>query len=100
MNDPPPRPELCGSTRPSVACTATAASTAVPPARSTFSPASTAIGLAAATMALAGVGAWDAAVSGRAQAETNAASARQRGARGTNDDLNFTAGAAPGAGET
>jgi hypothetical protein len=52
MNDPPPSPELCGSTRPSTACTATAASTAEPPAFSTFSPASTAMGLAAATIAV------------------------------------------------
>src|SRR5262245_24018343 len=50
MNEPPPRPELCGSTRPSTACTATAASTAEPPFLSTFRPASTASGLAAATI--------------------------------------------------
>ena len=50
MNAPPPTPELCGSTRLSTACTATAASTAEPPWRSTFSPASTASGLAAVTM--------------------------------------------------
>src|SRR5512136_2427625 len=49
MNAPPPSPELCGSTRPSAACTATAASAALPPARSTWTPASTAYGLAAAT---------------------------------------------------
>src|ERR1700760_91829 len=51
MNAPPPRPELCGSTRPSTACTATAASIAEPPAFSTFRPAATARGLAAATLA-------------------------------------------------
>src|SRR5665213_1242449 len=50
MNAPPPRPELCGSTRPRVAWTATAASIADPPARSTFRPASTAAGLADATI--------------------------------------------------
>src|SRR5690606_20434475 len=47
---PPPRPELCGSTRPSIACTATAASIALPPRRSTAVPASTASGCAATTM--------------------------------------------------
>src|SRR6516164_3520253 len=46
---PPPIPELCGSTRPSVACTATAASTAEPPLRRISSPACTARGSAAAT---------------------------------------------------
>ena len=51
MKAPPPRPELCGSTRPSTACTATAASSAEPPARSTFSPALAASGLAAVTIA-------------------------------------------------
>jgi hypothetical protein len=55
MNDPPPRPELCGSTKPSTAWIATAASTALPPSRNTRRPASTASGLAAATMPLAGV---------------------------------------------
>ena len=34
MKAPPPSPELCGSTSPSTACTATAASTAEPPSRS------------------------------------------------------------------
>src|SRR5205823_2248166 len=42
-------PELCGSTSPSIACTATAASTALPPRARISSPASTASGLAAAT---------------------------------------------------
>ena len=43
-------PELCGSTRPRAACTATAASTAEPPRLNTERPASTARGWAAATM--------------------------------------------------
>src|SRR5215469_3044220 len=47
---PPPTPELCGSTSPSIACTATAASTALPPLRRISAPASAAAGLAAATM--------------------------------------------------
>src|SRR5579872_3987354 len=51
MKAPPPKPELCGSTSPSTACTATAASMAEPPRCSTFTPASTASGLAAATIA-------------------------------------------------
>src|SRR6056297_2174980 len=46
-NAPPPMPELCGSTNPRTVCTATMASAAVPPARSTSAPASTANGLAA-----------------------------------------------------
>src|SRR5258708_5331579 len=50
MKAPPPRPELCGSSSPSTAWIATAASTAEPPRRSTFSPASTASGSAAATI--------------------------------------------------
>ena len=49
-NAPPPRPEDCGSTRPSTAWTATMASAAVPPSASTRTPAWTASGLAAATM--------------------------------------------------
>ena len=49
MKAPPPRPEDWGSTSPSTACTATAASTADPPRRRTAIPASTASGLAAAT---------------------------------------------------
>ena len=49
-NAPPPRPEDCGSTRPSMACTATRASAALPPSRRIFNPACAAIGLAAATM--------------------------------------------------
>ena len=49
-NAPPPRPELCGSTSPRTACTATIASAAVPPSRSTRAPASTASGFAAATI--------------------------------------------------
>ena len=47
---PPPMPELCGSTRLSTSCTAIAASTALPPARSISRPASAASGFAAATM--------------------------------------------------
>ena len=39
----------CGSTSVSTICTATAASTALPPAASTWKPASVASGLAAAT---------------------------------------------------
>ena len=42
-------PEDCGSTSVSTSCTAIAASTALPPARSTCRPASVASGLAAAT---------------------------------------------------
>ena len=49
-NDPPPRPELSGSTRPRTLCTATIASAALPPASRTLAPASTASGLAAATI--------------------------------------------------
>src|SRR5258708_32850749 len=52
MNEPPPTPELCGSTRPNIACTATAASMALPPLRRISAPASTAIGLAATTAAV------------------------------------------------
>src|SRR5690348_9596640 len=51
MNDPPPTPELCGSTSPSMACMATAASMALPPLRRISAPASAATGFAAATMA-------------------------------------------------
>ena len=40
----------CGSTKPSTACTATAASTAVPPALSTSHPALVASGVLATTM--------------------------------------------------
>ncbi len=47
MKAPPPTPELCGSTRPSIACTATAASMALPPLRRISRRASTAIGFAA-----------------------------------------------------
>ncbi len=49
-NAPPPSPEDCGSTSPSTTCTATIASAALPPSRSTAAPASTASGLAAATI--------------------------------------------------
>src|SRR5437868_8340854 len=49
MNAPPPTPELWGSTSESIACTATAASTALPPRFSTFKPARAASGLAAIT---------------------------------------------------
>src|SRR4051812_16309005 len=49
MNAPPPTPELCGSTSDSIAWTAIAASTALPPRFSTLSPASAASGLAAIT---------------------------------------------------
>src|SRR5882724_3752485 len=52
MNEPPPTPELCGSTRPNMAWTATAASTALPPFRRISAPASTASGLAATTAAV------------------------------------------------
>src|SRR5690349_14959409 len=50
MNAPPPSPLDCGSTRPSTACTATAPSAAVPPARMTSQPALLAYGLAVTTM--------------------------------------------------
>src|SRR5688500_12468183 len=53
-NPPPPMPELCGSTNPSMVCTATAASMALPPARSISRPASTASGFAAPTPATRG----------------------------------------------
>src|SRR4051794_20981439 len=49
MKATPPMPELCGSTRLSIAWTAIAASTALPPRFRTFSPASAASGLAAMT---------------------------------------------------
>src|SRR6516162_9074786 len=48
-NAPPATPELCGSTKPSIACTATAASSALPPCLRISMPASTASGFAAAT---------------------------------------------------
>ena len=48
-NAPPPMPLDCGSTRVNTICTATAASSALPPARSIWAPASAASGLAAAT---------------------------------------------------
>src|SRR4051812_47410818 len=50
MKAPPPRPELCGSTRPSTAWTATAAATAEPPPPSTLIAAWVARGLAAAAI--------------------------------------------------
>ena len=56
MKAPPPSPEDCGSTRPNVACTAIAASTAEPPSRKIFKPASVAKGLAAATIPVCGAG--------------------------------------------
>src|SRR3954469_11480010 len=49
MNAPPPTPELCGSTRLSIAWMAMAASTALPPRLRTLSPACAASGLAAMT---------------------------------------------------
>ena len=49
MKAPPPTPELCGSTRHSMAWTAIAASTALPPRFRTLSPACAASGLAAMT---------------------------------------------------
>src|SRR6185295_9649800 len=49
MKAPPPTPELCGSTRLSIAWTAIAASTALPPRLSTLSPAWAASGFAAMT---------------------------------------------------
>ena len=49
MKAPPPTPELCGSTSDSIAWTATAASTALPPRFSTLRPACAASGLAAMT---------------------------------------------------
>src|SRR5438270_12920804 len=52
MKEPPPTPELCGSTRPNITWTATAASTALPPLRRISAPASTASGLAATTAAV------------------------------------------------
>ena len=47
---PPPIPELCGSTKPRTACTATIASAAVPPSFRTRAPAAAACGLATATI--------------------------------------------------
>jgi len=44
-------PELCGSTSPSISCTAMAASIALPPRSSTSAPARAASGCAATTMA-------------------------------------------------
>src|ERR1700722_1414107 len=52
MKTPPRTPELCGSTSPSIAWMATAASAALPPWRRTSAPASAASGLAAATIAV------------------------------------------------
>src|SRR5687768_12690316 len=49
MKAPPPMPEDSGSTRPSIACTAIAASTAEPPRFRISAPASAASGCAAAT---------------------------------------------------
>src|SRR5690242_9079282 len=61
MNAPPPRPELCGSTSDSMAWTAMAASTALPPRSSTSMPARAANGLAAMTKPCSrGVGELDA----------------------------------------
>ena len=54
MKAPPLRLELCGSTSASTACTATAASAAVPPLRSIARPARAASGLAATTIAVRG----------------------------------------------
>src|SRR5918992_4436269 len=50
MKAPPPMPEDSGSTKPSIICTAIAASTAEPPRFNTSAPASAASGCAAATM--------------------------------------------------
>src|SRR3954447_21341854 len=49
MKAAPPTPELCGSTSDSIAWTAIAASTALPPRLRTFRPARAASGLAAIT---------------------------------------------------
>ena len=48
----PPMPVECGSITPSTATAATAASSALPPARNTSSPASVAAGIEVATMPL------------------------------------------------
>ncbi|MNI61379.1 hypothetical protein D3C73_1166480 [compost metagenome] len=61
MKAPPPRPDDCGSVKPSTAWIATAASTAEPPRASTFIPASTARGLAADTNGPLATDAWAAA---------------------------------------
>src|SRR5215468_9426639 len=58
MKVPPPSPDDCGSTKLSTNCTATAASAALPPARSISRPASTAAPLAAATMKDFAVPSW------------------------------------------
>src|SRR5262249_21850258 len=58
MKAPPPSPEDCGSTRLSTNCTATAASAALPPARSMSRPASTATLLAADIMKDLAVPIW------------------------------------------
>ena len=50
IKPPPPNPELCGSTKLSIASMATAASTAEPPASNTATPAFVAWGLAVTTM--------------------------------------------------
>src|SRR5437588_567938 len=68
MKAPPPTPELCGSTSESIACTAIAASTALPPRFSTLSPACAASGLAAMTN---GSAAWLAAIGRAAIAPVN-----------------------------
>ncbi|MGI4953890.1 MAG: hypothetical protein ACRYGM_18965 [Janthinobacterium lividum] len=50
MAPKPPTPHICGSTTPWLKAQAMAASTALPPARSISTPASTASGCAATTM--------------------------------------------------
>jgi hypothetical protein len=86
MKAPPPMPELCGSARLSTSWTATAASTALPPAARISRPAWAARGLAAATMSLVAepavlamrpVGASGAGITAWAKAGDRAGAARQ-----------------------
>src|SRR4051794_26110417 len=89
MKAPPPNPELCGSIRPRVAWIATAASTAPPPARRIFSPASTASGLAAAIIPPVAAGALAAATRAGGGLAAQGAPVASRAARaiGTNEDF-------------
>src|ERR671911_2492106 len=83
MYPPPPRPELCGSTRPSTVWAAIAASTALPPCFIMPSAASTARGSAAAAMERAASRHWFAervgliCAAGAAHAASVAARARE-----------------------
>src|SRR3954451_8145995 len=75
MKAPPPTPELWGSTSDSIACTAIAASTALPPRLRTLRPPSAASGLATITngcVAFASAAAWGAGAAAQAVNPTHA----------------------------